>query len=556
VEQDAEAALVAGTAALEAGDWPAAKSAFEAAVDREASAEALLGLGQAVWWLGDVAASVRLRARAYAGFRRRGDAARAAEVALRLSLTYRANLGNRAAAAGWLARAERLVAEAALGPLAGWVALVRGGAVGDSAEAERLSREALEQARRSGDPDLELCALSQIGSSLVTTGRIADGVALLDEAMAGSLGGEGRSLDTVVFTSCQMIISCARAADYERAREWIRAADDFSGHYGCPFLFSVCRTMYGGVLLSTGHWARAEEELMHALQMTTPAQRAFRGEALARLAELRMAQGHIEQAERLVEGFEDHPAVAVPVAMIHLARGEPGLAVAAIRPRAAAVDQRRLEAARPAELLVEAELARGGAEVAAQGAQRLAALGRQCGADALIARGERALGRVRAAAGDAAAAGAHFERALEAFARIGSPQEAALTRLLLAMALAEGDRERAVAEAQAALAAFEALGAARDADATAALLRSLGDPAHRGAGGRRGSGGDLSPREIEVLGLLSEGLSNREIAERLFVTRKTAEHHVARVLSKLGLRSRAEAAAYAARARERDYATE
>ena len=59
-----------------------------------------------------------------------------------------------------------------------------------------------------------------------------------------------------------------------------------------------------------------------------------------------------------------------------------------------------------------------------------------------------------------------------------------------------------------------------------------------------------------MLRLIGEGLSNREMAERLFVTRKTVEHHVARVLSKLELRSRAEAAAYAARNLERDLATD
>jgi DNA-binding NarL/FixJ family response regulator len=59
--------------------------------------------------------------------------------------------------------------------------------------------------------------------------------------------------------------------------------------------------------------------------------------------------------------------------------------------------------------------------------------------------------------------------------------------------------------------------------------------------------GGLTTREREVLALLAEGLSNREIAARLFITPKTVEHHVGHLLTKLDLKRRGEAAAFAAR---------
>ena len=111
------------------------------------------------------------------------------------------------------------------------------------------------------------------------------------------------------------------------------------------------------------------------------------------------------------------------------------------------------------------------------------------------------------AAGDAAAAKLHLERALAAFCRLEMPLEAGRTRLVLAAMLGDADRDAAIAEAQR-LAAFEDLGAAHHANAAASLLRSLGVTASRS--GRRGVGGPtvLTPRELEVLRLIGEGLSN------------------------------------------------
>ena len=156
------------------------------------------------------------------------------------------------------------------------------------------------------------------------------------------------------------------------------------------------------------------------------------------------------------------------------------------------------------------------------------------------------LGRCLIATGDPDGAVEHLERALEIFARRELPFEAARSRLLLAEALTATRPGAAIAEARSAQDACERLGAGRDADAAAALLRRLGVKAARS--GPKGAG-VLTKRETEVLDLLAEGLSNRAIAERLFLSRKTVEHHVHRVLLKLDLGSRAEAAAYVARHR-------
>jgi DNA-binding CsgD family transcriptional regulator len=386
-------------------------------------------------------------------------------------------------------------------------------------------------------------AMHAVGQALVQQGRTEEGMALLDEAMAGVIGGEYGDPLTAAQMSCMTMVVCGSCFDLERATQWVQSLQGFIERYGCPFLYAECRTYYGRVLFENGDWDAAETLLIDAISMSQGVFQAPHAFAAGTLAELRLAQGRVEDAARVLRGVEGRSEAAAAVASVRLQQGEPAAAAAVLRRRLAATSPNRLDVAAVIELLGEAEIALSESSAAVERGRALIALGTASHCDLIIAHGERLLGHALAAS-DVPAACAHLETALAAFVHAGIPYRTAQTRLMLAQVIGPGDREVAGAEARAALSVFEDLGAGRDADAAAALMRDLGIRAAR-TGPR--NLGRLTGREQEVLALLGEGLSNPEIAGRLFLSRKTVEHHVARILSKLGLRGRAEAAALAAR---------
>jgi ATP/maltotriose-dependent transcriptional regulator MalT len=556
-----------GQEAIAGSNWETAARAFQAALERDVEQpDALFGLGVSLWWLGEMETSLHAWERAYVAYRRRADPANAVLAAVYLSLAFEMSLGNSAASRGWVARAGRLVDDHGLDPMVGWVLLCRAHLANDTGRpqaAERWAREAADRASTQADVNLELCALSELGAALVEQGRVEEGATMLDEAMAAALAGEGLDLDSVVLISCRTITACSRGGDLRRATQWVRAADDFYRRHGSPHLYTTCRTHYGGILFATGAWEQAEQELAAAIRIGRTAEPLLHAEALASLAELRLAQGRIDEASAILAQHDGAPVTTRVRAMVHLARGEPVAAAALLRRRLRSVDHRTLEGSSLLELLAEAEIELGQPARAASHGRRLhqsvgggAAPDAEAGeavADArsgiVVARAERMLGRAHLALGRETKAVYRFERALDGFARCGMPLEAARSRLLLARAAASTEPETAIAEARTSFTVFETIGAARDRDEAAALLRTLGARVAR-AGRRRIA--DLTARETEVLALLGEGLSNREIGDRLFITRKTVEHHVANVLAKTGLSRRGEAAAYAVRTIERD----
>lgn len=535
--------VVTGRAALKDGRWQAAADAFTGALTGEERAEALLGLGQALWWLGDMRGALSRLEEAYAAFSRRPDPPWAAGCALRIAFHQKAHLANPAAAEGWLARASRLIDAHALDFLHGERLLMQAYLAHDAVNAEAWARQAHERGRAAGDRDLELSALSQIGASLVEQGRVGEGLGLLGEAMAACLGGETDNLEIMVFANCSTIVACARCADFDRAAQWIRAGRQLAERHGIPYLDVECRAAYAAVQFATGRWREAEEMARATIALSEGHAPAYQAAGLATIALIRLAEGRVEEAARLVAGFDGSDACLPVVARLRLRQGQPALARAGVRQRLDIVGEARLEAMPLLELLGEADAADGDHAGTCRHARHLLAFGARADCRVATACGERLLGVGLAPALPDAARQA-FDRAFAIFTALAMPYEAARTRYAAAAALGAAAREMAIVDAQAALDGFEALGAAGDADQAVALLRSLGEKAVR-----RGQKGLplLTRREREVLALIGEGLSNPQIAERLFVSRKTVEHHVANVLAKLAVKTRAQAAAEAVR---------
>ena len=540
--------LVEAEGLLAVGRWEHACQRLADLLADQESPEAHAGLGTALWWLSQVRESLDHRERAYAGYLAQQRYVDAAMVALDISVCHLSNLDNPVAAQGWIARARRSAEVGGDDQLDGWLWLMEGYTCDEPERQRALLTQALQQARSVRDIDLELAALSDLGLALVIQGEVPDGLKLLDEAMAGTLGGECQRLDTVVWASCSMLAACSVAGDQRRAAQWCKAADRFAEKYGCPFLQARCRSHYGLVLLARGDWDRAETEFKRALEMSADCGREPRVEALAGLAELRLREGAVEEAAAMLTEVGDLPSAAVITAEVLTAQGHPDRGVAVLQTRLAALAGHEAQFPIVAAGLVDACLALGDVAMAATTARAL-----QCASPRqhpqTTALTQRADGLVAASIGDPGLAKQRLRTAVTHFDRLDLPFQAARTRLELARIVADSDTSLAIVEASRALDGLERLGAVREAAAAAAFLRGLGVATKPGPR----QFGMLSRRELEVLDRLRLGLTNPEIAAQLFISPRTVAHHVSSILTKLNLKTRSEAAAFAATHQRSDH---
>jgi tetratricopeptide (TPR) repeat protein len=402
----------------------------------------------------------------------------AAMACVRLGDTFANLMGNVTAARAWFTRARRLVADRPPCLEQGWVAVAEMGCdVADPDELLAAAELALDRARRFGDLNLETKALADGGLAHVQAGRIAEGMALLDEAMALACG-PADDAGTAARSVCSFFTACYLSTDFERAGTWtglLRERGLIGLEPGGPvFLSSHCDRLQAKLLVELGRWGEAEAVLTRAQAEFAAVMHLPGWHPDIGLAELRVRQGRHTDAEVLLLGRDQLLEALLPMAELHLNRGDHDLARAAARRGLRGAGADRLRAVELLAVLVEAELAAGDLDAARAAAERMAERAEGLDVPSLRARSADARARVSAAAGDVDGALAVLEPALDDLDPVRLPWlRASLLLHLARLREAAGDAAGATLDAATAAALLDTLDVVL-APEDAAVLERLG----------------------------------------------------------------------------------
>jgi ATP/maltotriose-dependent transcriptional regulator MalT len=517
--------------------WGQARDSYLAArASAPLSPEDLAALADAAWWAGAIDESLSACEEAYRLFLH-GDDPRprpAAMLAIDIGVSWYLR-GEEAMGSGWISRADRLLqgAEecAELGYLRS-LAIDAAIEAGDFEGALESARAVAAIGARHGDETLSSYALVGEGVALIKLGRVREGLAALDEAMLPVVAGRVRPT-WAGNIYCQLMSVCHELSDPRRAQQWTDATARWCQGFSDAVMFlGVCRVHRAQLLQVRGDWALAEEEIAQVCRDLVTMNVAAVGLALYELGEVRRMRGDLggaaaAYAQAHEHGKEPHPGLA----LVWLAEGDPSAALTAL----AACEARSndpLAKARLWEGLAEAAVAVRDLPAAEAAARALDHAAATYASPGLLASAAYTRGRVCLAAGDTAAAVDALRSACQGWQDVEAPYRVAQTRLALADALQRSGDER---------------GASLERDAATAALARLGVLAPDRAGRRLALPDGVTRREAEVLALVAQGLTNREVAEELMLSERTVARHLANLYTKIGVTTRTAATSYAHR---------
>ncbi len=465
--------------AYDAHDYARAAERYqEAARSTPLGPESLARMALARWLTGDVAEYGDLLERAYEGFIAAGDKKQAAEVALDVFRLHAMKL-NRSMAEAWMRRAQSLIEGEPESSASGQIAVnlaMFARMRGDLETALVKSQEALEIGMRIGDRDVQAIALISKGRTLIRLGQLAEGKALLDEAMVAAVGGE---LSTVVtgLIYCSTIDACADLSDYGRAGEWTEAARRWCTRKAISGFPGICRVHQAEIMRLRGNWAEAEIEARKACsELEDISYLLVAASGYYEIGEIRLRMGDLDGADQAfvqaaAMGRDPQPGQA----MLRLARGKTAAAASAIR---RALEDMPDPLGRIRLLPAAIEIGLASRPVALEEIEKwvveVEEIAARFDSVAFRACAQTTRGALMLARDQAGAAAACFRAGAKLWTSLDLPYEAARARLLLAQAYrAEGDEDGATSEAEAARAAFERLGAQLDVSGARAFLSAV-----------------------------------------------------------------------------------
>jgi DNA-binding CsgD family transcriptional regulator len=469
-----------------------------------------------------------------------GDIARAARCGFWLAFAL-LNSGEIARGGGWIDRAQRLLDDRKLDCVEqGYLrygAALRAVFSGDGEAAYNGFKQAAGIGERYLDAELTTLARIGEGRCLIYMGEIDTGIALLDEAMV-AVGEAEVSVIATGDSYCTVIEGCREIFDIGRASEWTTALSRWCDTQPDLVLYrGQCLIHRAEILQLQGAWPAAHDEIRRACERLTdpPGQHAL-GAANYLRGELHRLRGELTEAAYAYGAASDSGRDPQPgLALLRLAQGNQEVAEAAIRRILKEADD-PLTRARVLAAYVEILTAAGSASNAAIAAGELSELAEKFDQPYLHALAAQMRGTVELLQDDPGAALVSLRSACTWWREIDALHDEARTRVRLGLACrALGDPDGAELELRAASTAFARLGASPDLEWATSL-----------SGEARESQADgLTPRQLEVLGLVAKGNSNREIAELLVISEKTVASHISHIFTRLGVSSRTAAAAYA-----------